>query len=143
VAASTAIVLVPAQAAGGAVDGIISLQYLKDPTDPLWNDDPAMLRYREIMGTYSPSQNLDDSFVAFGWSQCELIRQVLNNIEPTRESLMEVVGNLQAYDIEIDIFLPGIEVGTAPGQGFLIRSMQVVEFNGTYFELKGDPITPD
>lgn len=143
VAAATAIVLVPAQAAGGAVEGIISLQYLKDPTDPFWNDDPAMLRYREIMGKYGPAQNLDDTFVAFGWSQCELIRQVLNNIEPTRESLMEVVGNLDAYDIEIDILLPGIEVGTAPGQGFPIRSMQVVEFNGTYFALKGDPITPD
>lgn len=143
VAASTAIVLVPAKAAGGAVEGIVSLIYLKDPTDPFWNDDPAMLRYREIMGKYGPSLNLDDTFVVYGWSQCELIRQVLNNIEPTRESLMEVVANLADLDIEIDILLPGIEVSTSPGQAFPIRSMQVVEFNGTYFELQGEPINPD
>jgi branched-chain amino acid transport system substrate-binding protein len=143
VAASTAIVLAPAQAAGGIVEGIISLIYIKDPTDPAWNDDPTMIRYRETMGKYGPSLNLDDAFTAFGWSQCQIIKQTLENSYPTRESLMQVVGNLGDYDIDVDILLPGIEVSTGPGQGFPLRAMQVVEFNGTYFERLGEPIIPE
>ncbi len=140
VAASTAIVLVPAQDAGGKVDGIISGLWLKDPTDPAWNDDPGMIRYRETLSKYGPDLNLDDSFTAIGWSQCDLVRQVLENSLPTRESLMEVVGNLQDYDIEIDILPPGVRPSTGPGQAFPLRGLQVAQFNGTYFELLGDPI---
>jgi branched-chain amino acid transport system substrate-binding protein len=99
-----------------------------------------MIRYREVFGKYGPSLNLDDSFTAFGWSQCELIRQVLENSYPTRESLMNVVGNLQDYDIEIDILPDGVKPSTGPGQGFPLRAMQVVKFNGTYFERQGEPI---
>lgn len=143
VSASTAIVLVPAQAAGGKVDGIISGLWFKDPTDPFWADDPGMIRYRETLGKYGPSLNLDDAFTAFGWSQCDLIRQVLENSYPTRESLMRVVGNLQDYDIEVDILPPGVPVSTGPGQGFPLRGLQLAQFNGTYFELIGDPIVDD
>jgi branched-chain amino acid transport system substrate-binding protein len=140
VSASTAIVLTPAAAAGGKVNDIISTVWFKDPTDPAWADDPGMMRYREIFGKYGPALNLDDSFTTFGWSQCELIRQVLENSYPNRESLMNVVGNLQDYDIEIDILPDGVKPSTGPGQGFPLRAMQVVKFNGTYFERQGEPI---
>jgi len=143
VSASVGAVLLPAQASGGNVDNVFSTVWFKDPTDPSWADDPAMIRYREVVGKYGPSANLEDSFTTFGWSQCDLMRQVLENSYPTRESLMSVVGNLANYDIDVDILLPGVRVETGPGQGFPIRTMQVVEFNGTYFERLGDPITAE
>jgi hypothetical protein len=33
-----------------------------------------------------------------------------------------------------------VRPSTGPGQGFPLRAMQVVKFNGTYFERIGEPI---
>ena len=32
--------------------GLLTMQYYKDPNDPQWKDDPAMLEWRGFMGRY-------------------------------------------------------------------------------------------
>ncbi len=41
--------------AGTLVNNTFTVQYLKDPANPAWNDDAAMKRYRQVMTSYYPN----------------------------------------------------------------------------------------
>ena len=49
--------------AGDLVEGTISIQYAKDPANPIWANDPAVKLYRTIMSKYYPN---GDSPTAWG-----------------------------------------------------------------------------
>lgn len=141
VSASVGGVLIPAGVE--AATDIYSFQYFKDPTDPTWDDDPAMVEYREMLATYGPGQDPDDAFSAFMWTQCAAIRGVLEGAYPTRDSLLEAAANMDQLNIEIPMLLDGINVSTSPGDGYPLEAGVIVQFNGEYFETVGDVIVFD
>jgi branched-chain amino acid transport system substrate-binding protein len=97
-----------------------------------------MVEYREAMEKYAPRANPNDAFHVFGWASAQTMVEALKGMEePTREALMESVRSLS---LEQPILLPGIEVETGEGDGYPIEAMQVIEFNGDYWELKGDVV---
>src|SRR4029077_6826457 len=57
--------------------GIISTAYLKDPTDPTWNSDPAVLKWRAFMDKYYPDGDKTNANNLYGYVQSEAIVQVL------------------------------------------------------------------
>ena len=57
IATSVASVLKPAGLENSK--GIISTAYLKDPTDPTWKDDPAVMKWRAFMDKYYPGRRQD------------------------------------------------------------------------------------
>ena len=118
--------------------GIVSTNYFKDPEDPQWKDDQALLEYRAAMKKYSPRANPNDTFHVFGWASAQTMVEALKGMEePTREALME---SARSLSLEQPILLPGVEVETGEGDGYPIERMQVIEFNGDYWELKGDVV---
>jgi branched-chain amino acid transport system substrate-binding protein len=136
VGASKTLVLTPAGLDNSK--GIVSTNYFKDPEDPQWQDDPGMVEYREAMEKYAPRANPNDAFHVFGWASAQTMVEALKGMEePTREALMDSVRSLS---LEQPILLPGIEVETGEGDGYPIEAMQVIEFNGDYWELKGDVV---
>src|ERR1700738_5065327 len=49
--------------------GIISTAHIQDPTDPTWNDDPAVKKWREFMDKYYPDGgkgNSNNGYAAVG-----------------------------------------------------------------------------
>src|SRR5262249_16482179 len=48
--------------------GIISAGYLKDPTDPQWQDTPEYKEWLARMTKYNSSANVRDSFTIYGYS---------------------------------------------------------------------------
>src|SRR3982751_6908637 len=48
--------------------GIISSEYLKDPTDKRWENDPAMKEWREFMAKYNPDADLKDRSNVYGYA---------------------------------------------------------------------------
>lgn len=137
VSASVGAVLEPAGFQNAA--GIITAQYYKDPTDPNWDTDPGMMQYEEVMAEHGPGLDTDDAYVLFAWGQCETMKHTLENSQPTRESVMETVGNLD--DVEIGMLLPGIVLSTGPEDGFPIETMQLVQFDGADYQDLGEPIS--
>lgn len=119
--------------------GIITSQYYKDPTDPQWDDDEMMTEFNEVMAEFGPDLDTDDTFVLFGWGQCLSMKDVLEKSQPTRESVMETVKNLDG--VENPVLLPGITLTTGPDDGFPIESMQIVEFDGTQFAEIGELVS--
>ncbi len=119
--------------------GILSTAYFKDPEDPTWADDPAMVAYKTNLAKYEPSANPNDPYNAYGWTVANTLVEALKQMkEPTREALMDAVRHL---DLEIPMLLPGIKVQTnGTSDGFPIEAMQVTQFKGERFELQGEVI---
>jgi ABC-type branched-subunit amino acid transport system substrate-binding protein len=121
--------------------GIISTAYLKDPTDPTWNDDPAVKRWRDFMDKYYPDGDKTNANNLYGYVQAEAMVQVLKQCGDnlTRDNIMKQAANLK--DFHSDLMLPGIKVNTSPDDYFPIEQMQLMRFNGEAWELFGDVIT--
>ena len=118
--------------------GIVSTQYFKDPEDPQWADDAAMKEYRDALKKHAPKSNPDDPFNMYGWTVAQTMIKALEGMEePTRDSLMESVRNL---DVEIGTMLPGNKIQTSPDDGYPIEAMQIMEFDGENWKLQGELI---
>ena len=46
--------------------GILSTNYLKDPTDPTWRDDPAIKEWAAFMDKYFPEGDKTSTFSVYG-----------------------------------------------------------------------------
>ncbi|GAA4210864.1 ABC transporter substrate-binding protein [Streptosporangium oxazolinicum] len=121
------------------VQGVISSGYYKDPPDPQWADDPGMKLFKEKMLRYGGTENPNDPFNAFGWAAAESWAKAMQAAKcPTREGLRAAAENLG--DVQIGMLLPGITLGTGPGDRFPIESMQLMRFEGERWQTFGDII---
>jgi ABC-type branched-subunit amino acid transport system substrate-binding protein len=120
---------------------IISTSYLKDPTDPTWDADPAVVKWRAFMDKYYPDGDKTNANNLYGYVQSEAMLQVLKQCGDnlTRENVMKQAAHLKNF--HSDLMLPGIMVNTGPDDYFPIEQMQLMRFNGEAWELFGDVIT--
>ncbi|MEY9158434.1 hypothetical protein ABIG04_006744 [Bradyrhizobium japonicum] len=120
---------------------IISTAYLKDPTDPTWDKDPAVIKWRAFMDKYYPDGDKANANNLYGYVQAEAMAQVLKQCGDnlTRENAMKQATSLK--DFHTDLMLPGIMVNTSADDYFPIEQMQLMRFNGQAWELFGDVIT--
>jgi branched-chain amino acid transport system substrate-binding protein len=129
--------------AGANADGVYSYTNLKDPLNPDWDDDPAMVEYRETVANYQPEADLDNAIVAYGWTQAALLVEALEAAEaPTRLAVMESIRNFEATDV--GLLLPGITVKTGEDDAYLGEAFNVMTYEFTapdarnHFVLVGD-----
>ncbi|MBK5223202.1 MAG: ABC transporter substrate-binding protein [Acidimicrobiia bacterium] len=133
---STASVLTPAGVENA--EGVYSSTYLKDPADPQWADDEAMIEYKALAEEHGDF-TVDDPFGVYGFSVCHTTRGVLESMEqPTRQAFMDAARNL---DVQLPLALPGIVAITGEGDAFPLESMQLQQFNDGGWELVGDVIS--
>lgn len=120
--------------------GVISIQYLKDSTDPTWKNDKAMKDWYAFMAKYYPEGNTKDgsNMVGYGVSQTlvQVLKQCGDNL--TRENVMKQAANLKNY--RTDVLLPGIKINTSPTDFAPIKAMQLVRFNGKEYVAMGKVI---
>jgi branched-chain amino acid transport system substrate-binding protein len=123
--------------------GILSAQYLKDPSDPRWADDAGMKRYREIVNQYAPNVNVEDvNTVVSGYAVGQMMTEALRRLEePTRQGLMDAVHSMK--DVEIDVLLPGITVSLGEDDHYTLEALQLQEFDGSRYQLIGEVISAE
>jgi branched-chain amino acid transport system substrate-binding protein len=139
VGASKALVLTPAGLDNSK--DIVSTTYYKDPEDPKWADDPAMMEYKDGLKAYNSRSNPNDPFHVYGWGAAQTMVEALKKMkEPTRAALMDAVRNL---DQEVPILLPGIKVETGPDDGYPLEAMQIQRFNGKRWVVQGEVFESD
>jgi len=121
--------------------GLISIGYVKDPTDPLWKDDKAVKDYLAIMKKYYPDGNTNDSLNIYGMSAAQTLVQVLKQCgdDLTRENVMRQAANLK--DLEIPTLLPGIRINTSPTDFYPIEQVQLIRFDGKTWVRFGELLT--
>jgi branched-chain amino acid transport system substrate-binding protein len=141
VSASVGSVLKPAGYANA--QNIISAAYLKDASDPQWNNDPDMKEFYEFLAEHFPEgDRLDQStVVGYGVSQAlvQVLKQCGDNL--TRENIMKQAASLK--DFRTAVMLPGIKLNTSATDFAPISQLQLMTFKGERWELFGDVISAD
>jgi branched-chain amino acid transport system substrate-binding protein len=135
VSASIGATLAPAGFQNSA--GVISAAFLKDATDPQWNDDPGMAQYREFLSKYMPDADRSDALLASGYTTAQAVELVLRRCGDnlTRDNVMRQAANLE--HVSFDLFLPGIEVNTSPRDFTAIKDMNLMRFEKDSWKLFG------
>jgi branched-chain amino acid transport system substrate-binding protein len=111
--------------------GLISVQYLKDPTDPAWKNDADFKAWDKWMDTYYKGGDKTNSFNVVGyseaWTMVEVLKKAGDNL--TRANIMKVAASLDLP--AVPMALPGIGIKTAPDDFRPIEAEQLVKFDGT------------
>jgi branched-chain amino acid transport system substrate-binding protein len=118
--------------------GIITSAYLKDPTDPSWNNDAGMNEWRAFMAKYIPDGDMKDGSYPFAYGIAQTMMQVLKQCgrDLSRERVMKEVANIK--DFVPATLIPGIKVDTSPTNFHPIRQMQLQKWTGSTWERYGD-----
>ncbi|HET7794968.1 MAG TPA: ABC transporter substrate-binding protein [Rhizobacter sp.] len=120
--------------------GLMTLQYYKDPNDPQWKDDPAMLEWRAFMGRYYRDGDPKDASNMYAYLTAQTMVQILKQCgnDLTRENVMKQAANLK--NVKLPLLLPGMTINTSPTDFFLIEQGQLAKFTGTQWAGFGDVI---
>ncbi len=121
--------------------GIISAGYLKDPTDPQWQDAPEYKDWLAWMKKYNPSGNVADVNNVYGYGQAQTMAGVLkaSGDNLTRENVMKQAATMP--DLKLPMLLPGITLSTSADDYQPIKQMQLEKFDGNTWQLFGDVIS--
>lgn len=116
--------------------GIITTQYLKDPTDPQWANDKGFQEWVAFMKKYMPSSNLADAFNVYGYNVTQGLVQVLKQCGDnlTRDNVMKQAASLS---MELPMLLPGVNVKTSATDFYPIEREQLARFEGKTWKLFG------
>jgi branched-chain amino acid transport system substrate-binding protein len=141
VSASVGSVLKPAGFQNG--QDIISAAYLKDASDPQWNDDAGMKGFYAFLAKNFPEGDKLDQSTVVGYGLAQTMVQVLKQCgdDLTRENVMKQAANLK--DFRTEVMLPGIKINTSPTDFAPISSLQLMRFKGERWNLFGDVISAD
>ena len=139
VSASVASVMKPAGFENA--QGIISAAYLKDASDPQWDNDPGMKAFYEFMAKDFPEGNKLDQGTVVGYGVAQTLVQVLKQCGDnlTRENVMKQAASLK--DFRTEVMLPGIKISTSATDFAPINHLQLMRFKGERWNLFGDVIS--
>ncbi len=134
VSASVGTVLIPAGLENSV--GVITAQYIKDPTDPQWQKGKEWDDWLAWMKKYQPSADLKDAQTVYGYTVAQGLVQVLKQCGDnlTRENVMKQAASL---DMTLPMLLPGVNVKTSADDFYPIEREQLAKFNGKTWELFG------
>ncbi|MGE5150581.1 MAG: ABC transporter substrate-binding protein [Rhodospirillaceae bacterium] len=120
------------------VQGVITAQYLMDPTDKQWDIHEDMKKWVAWMKKSNPGASLQDASNVFAYAVSSLMHETLKKCGDnlTRENVMRQAANHQKF--KLPLLLPGITVSTSPTDFYPIQAVQLSRFKGETWELFGD-----
>jgi branched-chain amino acid transport system substrate-binding protein len=141
VSQSVGTVLTPAGLEKSA--GLITSLYYKDPTDPQWAGDPAMIEWRAFMKQYFPEGSTIDASNVYGYAVARTLVHVLRQCgdQLTRAQVMAQSASLKAFDP--GVMLPGIALSTSATDYAPIQALQLARFDGRTWVRFGEVIGAD
>jgi branched-chain amino acid transport system permease protein len=125
-------------AGDAAAQGLITLNFLKDPAATEWTNDPAIKQYKRILAKYGKGLNPNDYFNVQGFAWAETLRQALAKSGPTRTSFMRAVRSMK--NVKVPWLVPGATVNTSPKDGFPVECMAFERFSGSAYHIMGKTV---
>jgi branched-chain amino acid transport system substrate-binding protein len=123
------------------IDGAITLQAIKDPTNPRFRNDRGIRLYRQIMRRFLPRGDVNDGFhvysMAVAFTFVDALRKAGRN--PTRASLIRAVQNLNERNNPF--VLPGIVIKTSTSDHFPIEQGQLYRWKRNQWNALGKVIS--
>jgi len=114
--------------------GILAANYMKEPGDPLWKDDPAYNEWLDFMDRYFPEGDKNNTLSVYGYTVAQTLVRVLTQCgdQLTRENVMKQASNLKG--LRLGMLLPGIAINTSATDFAPIEQMQMMRFSGERWE---------
>ena len=121
-----------AQKAAGddaAVNGIISVEYLKDQLDPAQANDPGVQLFKQIMQKYYPDGKVEDGFNMYGMATAYSLVDVLKKAGPnlTRQAVLDQMANLNETDSPF--LYQGIAIKNTPQDHYTITQEYLAKYD--------------
>jgi branched-chain amino acid transport system substrate-binding protein len=122
----------------GAVNGVITTIYLKDPANHArYAGDAGMKLYNEIMTKYLPGADKDDGNytygVSIGFTMVDVLKRAGKDL--TRKKVMDIATSLVEKDNPLAY--PGVVIRTSPNFRFPITQMIAAKWLGTDWSPSG------
>ncbi|MET0967936.1 MAG: ABC transporter substrate-binding protein [Tardiphaga sp.] len=138
VGASVASVMRPAGLENS--QGVLSLAYVKEASDPQWANDEGMKKYLDFLAKHAPFANVADSSAEYGYGQAQTVVQVLKQAGDnlTRANIMKEAASLK--DFVPDTMLPGVKINTSATDFYPIEQLRMMRFTGEKWDVFGPPI---
>ncbi|HTC29138.1 MAG TPA: ABC transporter substrate-binding protein [Candidatus Acidoferrum sp.] len=116
----------------GATNGIVTAEYVLDPTNAGMAGAPGMKLYRQILSKYGGKADPNNAFVLYGMAAAYTMVDALKHAgkNPTRDSLMNAALHLNEKN---PFFIDGVTLSTSPTDRFPIRQEQLGKYmNGLF-----------
>jgi branched-chain amino acid transport system substrate-binding protein len=138
---STSVASVMKPAGADKAIGVISPAYLKDPTDPQWQDGADFKEWLAWMKKYNPTGNVADGFNVYGYATAATLVAVLKACgdDLTRDNVMRQATAIR--DLRLPMMLPGVSISTSAEDYAPIKQMQLQRFDGTGWKLFGEVVS--
>jgi branched-chain amino acid transport system substrate-binding protein len=124
------------------VEGTISVYYLLDPSNPIYNNQPGMKLYRSIMAKYAPKANANDGLNLYGvakaWTTVQVLKAAGQNL--TRAGLMAATRKMAYTPGKKNanpFALPGVSVFTHGNFQYPISQVTVIQYQNHVFKPLG------
>jgi len=116
--------------------GVITGQYLKDPTDPGWANDAGMKEFQAWRAKYAPESDPANPVWAYGYTMAQALVVVLKQAgnDLSRENILKAATSLPDTTT-LPMVLPGIKISSSPTDYRPMKSMRLARFDGTMYRL--------
>ncbi len=135
VAAVDTVMRAAAANAGAAfVNGAVSSAYLKNPTNPIYANDPWVKQYYRIMGKYAPGIDARNTFYYYGFAKAyDFVRLMyLAGKNPTRASLIAATKKMNWVN---PYAIKGVTVKTSARDAFPLSQIKLIRYqDGSWSE---------
>jgi branched-chain amino acid transport system substrate-binding protein len=119
--------------------GVMTAQYLKDPTDPGWAEDAGMKEFQAWRAKYAPESDPANPVWAYGYTMAQALVVVLQQAgnDLSRENIMKAATSLPDTTT-LPMVLPGIKISSSPTDFRPMKSMRLSRFDGKMYQLLPD-----
>ncbi|MDN4474661.1 ABC transporter substrate-binding protein [Demequina sp. SYSU T00192] len=124
----------------GAADGVVSIAYTKDITDPSLAGDAGFDAWTEFAAAHPDDVNALSAPAAAGYQTAQLLEAALTRMDGcTREALLESATSFDGLELD----LAPVTVTTSPDYPYVFREVKVQVFNGENWDLADGSYTVD
>ena len=117
-------------------ENAITVQWMKDSSNPANANDPAIRLYKQVMRRHAPGRNVDEVVHLYGmavaYTTVKALRAAGRN--PTRASLLRAATHM---DHQVPFMVKGIRVKTSPTDYFPISNVRFLRYRNGYWRQFG------
>lgn len=129
--------------AGESADGVLATTNIKDPQNPAYDEDPAMVEYLETLAEFGEADvDPENGIVAYGYTQAALFVHVLEQVEElTRSNVLDALRTIDTADL--GLLMEGVQAKMDwEDDPFLAENLQLIQYSAAngYFDNVGEII---
>ncbi|MDX6453105.1 MAG: branched-chain amino acid transport system substrate-binding protein [Gaiellaceae bacterium] len=142
VSATDTFLTIASKSGSAITNGTLTVSYLLDPSNPIYNKQPGMKLYRTIMAKFAPKSNANDGLNLYGvakaWTTVQVLQAAGKSL--TRAGLMKAARNM-AFTTKLKkanpFALPGVDVRTKGAYQYPISQVNLVQYSNNVFQPVG------